>query len=133
MTIAKLRSIERQLFKLVQSLRPLKNEPEVVALYAWAEKEWSRIWNLYKARSLAAAAKRDRGEVLFTVFRPAYRTSAVEENVRTPNRMLRRVAWKHYSTGELEPWKEFSGEVSCNRLYSPEYDFKRLMRMEAAA
>lgn len=132
MTLAKLRALERSLFRLRKSLEATKSDPDCASIYAYAEKEWLRIYDVYKKRALAAAEKRDGGVVLFTVFRPEHKGRAVSETVRTPNRILYRTAWKHYCTGELEPWKEFSGDVP-GTLWSADYDFKRLMQVKEAA
>lgn len=132
MTIATLRSIERRLYALYRALEPLRNEPETKALFERSRDEWMKFYGLLKQRRLAQAAKRDQGVVLFTVFRPVHAHQAIEEVQRTSHRLLRRTGWKGWATGNLEPWKDFSGEV-CGSFDTPERDFARLMKVEGAA
>lgn len=94
-----LRQIERAKLGLVRVLeRAMRADPnahEVRELLDGARKDWCEWYKRLKRVEVAAAEKRDKGEVLFTIFYPDS-SGAVRSIIRTPHRLIRR--W------ETLPW-----------------------------
>lgn len=93
-----LKRIERSKWTLLRALeRAVKAEPfdeELRALNLEAGNEWSQWHKRLRKVNAAAAAKKDKGEVLFTIFYPD--GAAVRSITRTPHRLIH-----HWET---QPW-----------------------------
>ena len=121
-TVRKLEGHFTALFKAVEK----DGSPEAKALKADYEKTMMGWYRRRKGMELAAAERKDKGVVLFTVFLPD--KNSIREVVRTPHRMGAKYHWRrgwpvttHFESGETH-W-----DTSTN-FYTPEMDFRRLMR-----
>lgn len=111
-----------------------KKNPQLDPLWLQMSNSWNHWYKLLNTARNAAAAKRDKGEVLFTVFVPD--RNALQERIRTPNRVITIYHWRrgypettHYEI-HGEPSIEVLDGIS-RKFYPPSDHFNRFMR-EAA-
>lgn len=126
----------KKLFKVYRQLSvAAKTDSQLVPLAELAEKLWLQTSNLADARLLAAAQKRDKGEILFVVFRPILcgqpgsKTSyGVRETIRTPHCIGDRSQWKSDREVAKINWRAAvrSDDTDIN------WDFRQAMKVEAA-
>lgn len=118
MTVAQLRTIERCYGRAMRVLTRalVSGHPRLVA----AEKAWNEAYVEFKAAERAQAARKDKGEVLWTLCVPS--RTCVRETSRT---LLRRAETRHYELQEC-PYRPHSivrsvdwasAEVRTHRLY----------------
>lgn len=72
-----------------------EKQPDLAGVRSDILNTWSVVQSCQHQRAVAAAAKRDKGEVLWTVFKP-YGTRGCLEIVRTPNRKITTIWYKKW-------------------------------------
>lgn len=97
-----------------------------------ASTTWITVYKVHHERACAAAAKRDKGEVLWTVFRPT--RNGYQEIIRTPNRKITIHWWKNYydeGHHKLDKPEAESTELFTGRTNDPwGWDLRRAMDPE---
>ena len=126
MKLSTLRAAERAAYKLMTTFeKERKTDAEAQRLYDAASKLWQERHAAFKAADIAQAEKRDKGEVLFTVFVP--NRNGWREVVRTPNRLITTHKWRDSSPAGHHASASYT-EV-CSKLYSPAWHFNFYMHV----
>lgn len=121
MNLATLKAIERAqwrtMFIVDKALKAAPHDGELLSLREVASKEWGAWSNRLQRVELAAAEKRDKGEVLFIIFYPD--GCCLRSVIRTPHRLVRRY--------ETQPWyasKPFEDNAEVRRPEDWKWDFQ---------
>jgi len=145
MNLTDLKNLDRKLFKLRQSVQTPGmvggEKPEELEIKQRIEKLWLDVHDLRERRRLADAEKKDKGELLFTVFSPIIcgkdagrYVAGLRETRHTGLRSA--VLWHWKRGGELDHTAAAWRPIADSRFFGWEYDFRNLMsaeRLEPAA
>lgn len=133
MKLSTLKAAERAAFRLMKVFEAeAKYDSEAKRLKEDFTALWMIHYKVWKKSAVLAATRKDKGVVLFTVFKPGA-CGSMAEIVRTPNLLVTKTWWPHrwdpsVRTTVSEPHVEIQG-----RFWTPEYDFNRSMRTKEAA
>ena len=117
--------------RLVKVFEPTrKTDPTAAAEYEAANKAWQRLYNRVHDMEIAAATKRDKDQVCFTVFIPD--KWSMKEVIRTPNRIIYTTRYKSFS-GDGGYDRNYSSYTDATPFDSPIQTFKRLNPAEVVA
>lgn len=133
MNANQLRKFSYAMHRAYQKLTPAaKKDPELAAIAEAAQKLWLASGTLADQKLLKLGERKDKGEVLWTVFRPiilgrgekAY-SGGVTEMVRTPNRTSLQYFWHSERAADRKPAK-----WTPERPAWADLDFRRAMNLE---
>jgi hypothetical protein len=133
MKLSTLKSADRAAWRL---MKVFEAEAKYDAEAKRLKEDFTALWLIqhktWKKAAVAAATRKDKGVVLWTVFKPGA-CSSMREIIRTPNLLITKTWWADTWDRTLrrmsgEPYVEIQGRWS-----TPEHDFKEAMRMEVAA
>lgn len=123
MTLKTIKAAERAAYRLLKVFEPLrKTDSQAATEWDAANKLWHRFYNRRQELELAAATKRDRGVVCFTVFIPE--RFSMKEVIRTPHRTTHTTRWRSFYSAEYD--RNESVWTDVNPFETPIQTFKRL-------
>lgn len=133
MKLSTLKAAERAAYRLMKAFEAeAKYDPAAKQLKETYSALWMERHNAWKKAAVAAATRKDKGEVLWTVFKPGA-CGSTREMIRTPNLLTTKTWWpdtwdRSMRRMSSEPYVEIQG-----KLWTTEYDFRNAMRLEVAA
>lgn len=128
MKLATFKKLEKAATLAYEALKA-DGSPEAQAKVKAAELAMLDAWRARYAAEVAAAAKKDKDEVLFTVFVPG--KNHVAEHIRTNLRRGFRYLWTYRFVTLPNDVPAVSWDVE--NFSKPESDFRRWMQLEVAA